>query len=75
LPLWYLQTLLDYFPDSKPQQFTFHYKTYFNFDLTSLISQRVPEGMSMMYHAQEKINTTPVAEKSGFRGGIHNSGM
>jgi len=39
----------------------------------AVVSQRVPEGMSMMYHAQEKINTTPVAEKSGFRGGIHNS--
>jgi nitrate reductase alpha subunit len=39
----------------------------------AVVSQRVPKGMSMMYHAQEKINTTPVAEKSGFRGGIHNS--
>ena len=39
----------------------------------AVVSQRVPEGMSMMYHAQEKITTTPVAEKSGFRGGIHNS--
>lgn len=39
----------------------------------AVVSQRVPEGMSMMYHAQEKIITTPVAQKSGFRGGIHNS--
>ncbi len=39
----------------------------------AVVSQRVPEGMSLMYHAQEKITTTPVAEKSGFRGGIHNS--
>ena len=27
----------------------------------------------MMYHAQEKINTTPVAETTTYRGGIHNS--
>lgn len=39
----------------------------------AVVSQRVPKGMSMMYHAQEKITTKPVAEKSGFRGGIHNS--
>ncbi len=39
----------------------------------AVVSQRVPEGMSMMYHAQEKIINTPAAETSGFRGGIHNS--
>ena len=39
----------------------------------AVVSQRVPEGMAMMYHAQEKINTTPVAETTGYRGGIHNS--
>ncbi len=39
----------------------------------AVVSQRVPEGMSLMYYAQEKITTTPVAEKLGFRGGIHNS--
>jgi nitrate reductase alpha subunit len=39
----------------------------------AVVSQRVPEGMAMMYHAQEKINTTPVAETTTFRGGIHNS--
>ncbi|WP_190600119.1 nitrate reductase subunit alpha [Candidatus Vesicomyidisocius sp. SY067_SCS001] len=39
----------------------------------AVVSQRVPEGMALMYHAQEKITTTPIAEKSGFRGGIHNS--
>jgi nitrate reductase alpha subunit len=38
----------------------------------AVVSQRVPEGMSMMYHAQEKINTTPVAETNSCRG-IHNS--
>ncbi len=39
----------------------------------AVVSQRVPEGMSMMYHAQEKIINTPGAETTGFRGGIHNS--
>ena len=38
-----------------------------------VVSQRVPEGMSMMYHAQEKIINTPGAETTGKRGGIHNS--
>ncbi|MBY0430261.1 MAG: nitrate reductase subunit alpha, partial [Rhodospirillales bacterium] len=39
----------------------------------AVVSQRVNEGMCMMYHAQEKIVNTPGAETSGFRGGIHNS--
>jgi len=39
----------------------------------AVVSQRVPEGMSMMYHAQEKIINTPGAETTGNRGGIHNS--
>jgi nitrate reductase alpha subunit len=39
----------------------------------AVVSQRVPDGMAMMYHAQEKINTTPVAETTTHRGGIHNS--
>lgn len=39
----------------------------------AVVSQRVPEGMSMMYHAQEKIINTPGAETTGRRGGIHNS--
>jgi nitrate reductase alpha subunit len=39
----------------------------------AVVSQRVPEGMSMMYHAQEKIVNTPGAETTGGRGGIHNS--
>lgn len=39
----------------------------------AIVSQRVPEGMSMMYHAQEKIINTPGAETTGKRGGIHNS--
>lgn len=39
----------------------------------AVVSQRVPEGMTMMYHAQEKIINTPGAETTGTRGGIHNS--
>jgi len=39
----------------------------------AVVSQRVPQGMSMMYHAQEKIINTPGAKTTGKRGGIHNS--
>jgi nitrate reductase alpha subunit len=39
----------------------------------AVVSQRVPAGMSMMYHAQEKIINTPGSEITGNRGGIHNS--
>ena len=39
----------------------------------AVVSQRVPQGMSMMYHAQEKIVNTPGSEITGMRGGIHNS--
>ncbi|WP_274584516.1 nitrate reductase subunit alpha [Neisseria leonii] len=39
----------------------------------AIVSQRIPETMILMYHAQEKIVNTPVAEVSGKRGGIHNS--
>ena len=38
-----------------------------------VVSQRVMDGMCMMYHAQEKIINTPAAETTGKRGGIHNS--
>lgn len=38
-----------------------------------VVSQRVPETMILMYHAQEKIINVPGSEVSGFRGGIHNS--
>ncbi|MBO1110354.1 nitrate reductase subunit alpha [Bordetella petrii] len=38
-----------------------------------VVSQRVPEGMTMMYHAQEKIVNVPGSEITGARGGIHNS--
>ena len=39
----------------------------------AVVSQRVPDGMTMMYHAQEKMVNTPKAETTGHRGGIHNS--
>jgi nitrate reductase alpha subunit len=39
----------------------------------AVVSQRVPEGMVMMYHAQEKIINTPLSPTTGQRGGIHNS--
>ncbi|MCG2585944.1 nitrate reductase subunit alpha [Massilia sp. TS11] len=39
----------------------------------AVVSQRVPKGMALMYHAQEKIVNVPGAETSGKRGGIHNS--
>ena len=39
----------------------------------AVVSQRVPPGMVMMYHAQEKIVNTPGSEMNGVRGGIHNS--
>ncbi|MBW7850213.1 MAG: nitrate reductase subunit alpha [Rhodospirillales bacterium] len=39
----------------------------------AVVSQRVNEGMCLMYHAQEKLVNTPGSEVTGFRGGIHNS--
>ncbi len=39
----------------------------------AVVSQRVPQGMAMMYHAQERIINTPGAETTQTRGGIHNS--
>ena len=39
----------------------------------AVVSQRVPEGMSLMYHAQEKIVNVPLSEITGLRGGLHNS--
>jgi nitrate reductase alpha subunit len=39
----------------------------------AVVSQRVPEGMVLMYHAQEKIVNTPGSEIMHTRGGIHNS--
>ena len=39
----------------------------------AVVSQRVKDGMVMMYHAQEKIVNVPGSEITGTRGGIHNS--
>jgi len=39
----------------------------------AVVSQRVHEGMCLMYHAQEKIVNVPGSEITGLRGGIHNS--
>jgi nitrate reductase alpha subunit len=41
--------------------------------LRAVVSQRVKEGMCLMYHAQEKIVNVPGSEITGQRGGIHNS--
>jgi len=39
----------------------------------AVVSQRVKQGMAMMYHAQEKTINMPGSEITGTRGGIHNS--
>ncbi|MGD9597998.1 MAG: nitrate reductase subunit alpha [Steroidobacteraceae bacterium] len=39
----------------------------------AVVSQRVKEGMCLMYHAQEKIVNVPGSQLTGQRGGIHNS--
>ena len=39
----------------------------------AVVSQRIKEGSTFMYHAQEKIVNTPGSETTGKRGGIHNS--
>jgi nitrate reductase / nitrite oxidoreductase, alpha subunit len=39
----------------------------------AVVSQRIKEGTTFMYHAQEKIVNTPGSELTGNRGGIHNS--
>jgi nitrate reductase alpha subunit len=39
----------------------------------AVVSQRVQEGMCLMYHAQEKIVNVPGSRITGLRGGIHNS--
>ena len=38
-----------------------------------VMSQRIPQGMAMMYHAQEKIVNVPGSNTTGKRGGILNS--
>ena len=39
----------------------------------AVVSQRVPRGMAMMYHAQEKNVNVPGSNTTGKRGGILNS--
>jgi len=39
----------------------------------AVVSQRMKDGTTFMYHAQEKIVNTPGSERTGKRGGIHNS--
>jgi nitrate reductase alpha subunit len=39
----------------------------------AIVSQRVPDGLAIMYHAQEKLVNTLGSEITGQRGGIHNS--
>jgi nitrate reductase alpha subunit len=39
----------------------------------AVVSQRVPAGMCLMYHAQEKTVNVPGSQVTGMRGGIHNS--
>ncbi|MEN3261905.1 nitrate reductase subunit alpha [Sodalis endosymbiont of Spalangia cameroni] len=39
----------------------------------AVVSQRIPAGMTMMYHAQERLINLPGSEVTGMRGGIHNS--
>ena len=39
----------------------------------AVVSQRIRQGTLYMYHAQEKIVNTPGSERTGKRGGIHNS--
>ena len=39
----------------------------------AVVSQRIKDGMMMMYHAQERIMNVPGSEMTGTRGGLHNS--
>ncbi|WP_322865087.1 nitrate reductase subunit alpha [Aquicoccus sp. G2-2] len=39
----------------------------------AVVSQRIKPGTTYMYHAQEKIVNTPGSQRTGNRGGIHNS--
>ena len=38
----------------------------------AVVSHRIPEGISFVYHAQERM-VSPKSEITGKRGGIHNS--
>ncbi|WP_425516810.1 nitrate reductase subunit alpha [Miltoncostaea oceani] len=39
----------------------------------AVVSHRIPEGTSLMYHAQDRHINVPLSEVSGTRGGTHNS--
>ncbi|MGL4770857.1 MAG: nitrate reductase subunit alpha [Plesiomonas sp.] len=39
----------------------------------AVVSQRIPAGLALMYHAQERTLNMPMSEVTGERGGIHNS--
>ena len=49
------------------------YNTNGALNARAVVSQRVKQGMCLMYHAQEKIVNVPGHEITGQRGGIHNS--
>jgi nitrate reductase alpha subunit len=39
----------------------------------AVVSHRIPQGTSVMYHAQDRHVNVPLSEMSGTRGGTHNS--
>jgi nitrate reductase alpha subunit len=39
----------------------------------AVVTHKMPEGTVYMYHAQERVIDVPKSEKTGRRGGIHNS--
>jgi nitrate reductase / nitrite oxidoreductase, alpha subunit len=39
----------------------------------AVVSPRIPPGKAFMYHAQERLISTPGSKRSGKRGGTHNS--
>jgi nitrate reductase alpha subunit len=41
--------------------------------IRAIVSHRMPEGVVYVYHAQERTIDVPKAERTGRRGGIHNS--
>ena len=39
----------------------------------AVVSHRIPTGAAFMYHAQDRHINVPISERSGTRGGTHNS--
>ena len=39
----------------------------------AILSQRIPAGIAVMYHAQDRVMNNPTAPLSSQRGGLHNS--